>query len=34
VDVAQAQVNEITPEQLAVDGKIEQGEVSRAVGEL
>jgi hypothetical protein len=34
VDGAHAQTDEITPVQLAVDGKIEQGKVSRAVCEL
>ena len=34
VDVAHAQADEITPAQLAVDGKVEQGKVSRTVGEL
>jgi hypothetical protein len=34
VDVAHAQADEVTPAQLAVDGKVEEGEVSRAIGEL
>ncbi|KQO91624.1 hypothetical protein ASF36_18970 [Methylobacterium sp. Leaf90] len=34
MNVAHAQAHEITPAQLAVDGKIEQGKVPRAVGEL